>query len=1602
MNSKPSVFKKIVSVILSFAFVLPASLFLIGDSGKAEAMASLPYVEEIKQSGGAFKILEIVPDKSQGSIGYLINDREPCSDWVTKAGQQENRSARMDYINSLFNSLTSSGILGSGDSAPLESKGSYTEKYPWENHDNFSEMPLSHWETVNNVNGTLTPSSNGDYSPHYTYSLADGGSYLQIITGLSTDSAEAEDSYYYNISFEKITGTTSITENSLIYAKTEETPDLSPDIDGTVVPLKCLGLFGAPNFPGINVDTDSYIAKPVGSPKTAQDTEHPYRAYGDEFRAAAAGETGYFKQTLSAYKYVGQGGEYTFKANEGSQNYNLMYNTVFYSGGYANKNWFLRHVFDWQPEKDEAMPQTAFAIRTVTGNEVSADTAAQFDLIILSGGTDGNYNIENDLSSAVSSSIRELCTATSTKKGSPIIIDNRLLDGSLNINTLATNLAGTSTPHVTGNVYCAQYPLVNQSFTTNFDAKLYSANGTPFHPVYKEIQDENLLRRISGVEQLPLEVNPARAVRSVINSAGRRTLDDKNVISVLEIEPSRGKELNKNTVLRWLGYPPNSTEVGVSITSMSTAEFIGKIDDIKEKYDLVYIGSNLEGFKTKDYFGKPIPDYYDDNMDGLIYSNIGDLVISGGESGFSMSGLLDRDYSSNTFSRNGKTYNKIRTGTSSNWYNTSRTFRYSGNDLTKSKMEQLQAFANAGYPVIVANDLMQGIKITNNSSTVGLCRFGFLNIRECIYRPVMEFDSSSFSLTVRLESVSSHYGYTNNAVVTAAAFNLYKRGKNGAPDTLVSSNQVNGTSSIFDLSQCNYNDEYYCTIDVENVRDSIGYEHDINRVFYKEKTETFALSKGLNELHIDNSSHMYEFLQSAVSLPNVMSVKEALADGNAARKYVNIPKPKISFSTVNGKLAYPTEYSRDDNGKVTSLEPKNGSYHLEYRFKIQNRSDPVPTQTQYYCNLFIDGNGDGLYTNGTNGPNELLSDIVIHEWDPVKNRAGAIVKNGELETGVEYYVSRKLPGDMIGLIPWKLEIAVYNGDGSAGKCTSYRNYTHIPVPTDENGVPLSEKIPKIEILQVNTSRSERSFWGVTVASGIDLEAQMREVSSGGYWSEVTKKRYAGIYGKLIADISNDFKITIKTIRANTLDHSSTWVHNGTTYSNINDYLNSFDMVILGFDDCYQELSQESATAVANYIKTGKATLFTHDCTSFFFLPFEDYPTENSGVIGKIPNYVYSSTNIIPSFSMFGYRFNMTIRDAVGLDRYGVTSQKYGLTKKSIPDIPKSGIVSSNAYLTMNESQKNALLEDGYSIAYKPGSGRTETVAETQGLTKGVLMHYYQGAGKPTSDTYSTNFETTSTVSQVNEGKITSYPYNVNTAAFKGSGDTNTMPVAQTHFQYQQLNMNSDDIVVWYCLSGGTFDYLPNDVINSYYLYSRGNVTYSGCGHTTSPINQNEAKLFINTMIASYRTSKSAPEVCFTDSTGMKTLNNYLIPRDETGMLEISGADNNIRSIYFTVNDTNFGEKTLKASFSCADTSLEGITIYNAETREELSAGESLRSGVVYCINFDEVWTKLPSDVKSGIGNGIKFFITVDSTVDGHTKKGTDYVTLRQFSLSPLS
>lgn len=108
--------------------------------------------------------------------------------------------------------------------------------------------------------------------------------------------------------------------------------------------------------------------------------------------------------------------------------------------------------------------------------------------------------------------------------------------------------------------------------------------------------------------------------------------------------------------------------------------------------------------------------------------------------------------------------------------------------------------------------------------------------------------------------------------------------------------------------------------------------------------------------------------------------------------------------------------------------------------------------------------------------------------------------------------------------------------------------------------------------------------------------------------------------------------------------------------------------------------------------------------------------------------------------------------------------------------------------------------------------------------------------------------TSRTTHKVNEGLMTAYPYQLG----------REIGIALTHNQYYTLDLEDPAVIPWYNITGSSRDI--NDSWNHYYTYSKGNITYSGTGHTSNNFPTEEKELFVNTMYRAFLGSNHAPEI----------------------------------------------------------------------------------------------------------------------------------------------
>ena len=931
-----------------------------------------------------------------------------------------------------------------------------------------------------------------------------------------------------------------------------------------------------------------------------------------------------------------------------------------------------------------------------------------------------------------------------------------------------------------------------------------------YSAVLKEIQYENFLAEKNGNTSTKLneEITKASITRYILNWYMHR-VTVKSEITVLDLEPCYDfdADLDK-TIKKFMGMGDTYTGK-INIRKMASAEFIGKIEDLNEQYDMIYLGAKT-GTMNTDESGRT--KYNDSTMDGLIYSHVGDYYDYSGESYNDQHRLQDASLN-----------HKINDN-SEDKNNKATTYRGPGNDMNSTKCKELLQYVQAGYPVVIAD--------------------AFLN------------DAKDAASTKTMDKNSYFYQFVQQ-IVTA--------------------------------------------------KDATTGEY-----LYWQKN-VFAESQLL-----EASSNLEERQRRFCN-------------------YLNLSKLSVDWVTnISGERPYPEElsYGNDkDDPNQTYLSAIDGKYQLQYIFTLDNRVASSVTAS-YDCKLFVDKNSDGRFLgsdaigNNSNNSEELTGINVYIRNGDAWNKVEPINNNGsahyELRTGNIYKVMRQLPDDYVGVIPWKI---VFYDNADPLVRTARSGYTAVKV----QGEP-----KKIRILQLKSDNGNN--WDLahddkfkTYISNLkDWKVQVDSVTV----TELLRDRLH----------INDYNI------------SDTDIEN--CYVKSYEYFQTYDMLILGFGDSYRfgyyyqwyDVTQSQkdghtnlytnqlsgarknlavGRAVRDYIESGRSVLFTHDTTSYINDMNSRRQYNDNGTAESNNNGWY-----------WGYEFNKTIRASVGLDRYGELkeyyqqmvawapndterqhyqkyletlntyqydtlkipntdielNQKEGLTKYTVVRFLRKQLDSLQA----NKSYKGSLFPVNNELLYNAGFKGKYYDA---GWNKASYMlkgdYCLEGASPPALK-----------ATQVNEGQITQYPYLISKDEIKEINQRKSLKVSSTHYQWLQPNMELDrdgdgrsDIVVWYCLSDiydsnvqstNIYSICPNDVVNNYYIYTMGNVTYSGAGHSR-PDEGAEMKLFVNTIIAAYNAGVSAPRISFRDDNGYDMESIYVISDPANNTILKAADQGNIRS-----------------------------------------------------------------------------------------------------------
>ncbi len=1364
-------------------------------------------------------------------------------------------------------------------------------------------------------------------------------------------------------------------------------------------------------------------------------------------------------------------------------------------------------------------------------------------------------------------------------------IDDKFKDGYVYNNSFGFTVNEADTT-VTG----GRQSSVSAAFNKPYDNKRYTDASSGFFDVYEEITHENNVSVTTGGKKFldDTSLDEADVLRYAINYSGRRPNNKKSVINVLDIEPDKWSEITERNTpgtgdgnvhaspdfRRILGngiYNIDNGKDSIRITTMSVAEFIGKTEDIAEKYDMVYIGGEKEKVPSihknlliADDFKSGKSDPYTD----YLYYNIGPEYNIQNEAG---QGMLDTDYTPNG---NGVSHDSAKNNLK---------YRKSGNDLSKSKMKELIKYANLGYPVILGGTLAKNShtfylraasKNGQRAKSVSLSFYDkngslvSIDNKQTVYQ--MEKYSSSDDdnlwyyiatddILSNADGVQATINYDGSKSITSIlkwddhssipnmiagcsdnetkimgetidksgngdSFTVYLWNADGwvAPkiEAVYGYDQSSIKSRDYDMEKVNTNLwkcvipkqadntlSYYSYYDSTKTNTS-GPIRDLNsgNIFIAQQAKgsgtydnsyswsTFDKAGNsdheieINEGIADNTSYMYQALMSVRHNDNLMGYYYAKQNPLKVYYAANLSKPEINFlrfttdddsSNKNGDKSGDTngdgKFSMEDGTPVnyhsgdaelpadklqyTLVKNENSdTFTMKWHLQIVNATEPDVQNDTYTVHLYLDSNGDGLFNE-----DEEINNLTV------TNDTGTISSNGksfensdgsapaktfnlkcDLDTqhAPVYTISRDIPTGVHGVIPWKLMV---ESNGETGFHASETGYSYFR----------SDKKDQIKVLQI------RSDGG----NGADL-------------SNINDQKIKKI---------QDFDITIHTVRPKS---GISGIVNGGKKFNEWKYedLNKYDMIICGFGDSWGDLDNNGANLLARYIDDGRPLMVAHDTASFNNMRW-DLRNQRQYVGGL------SAWN--------SFWFNDILRDKVKLDIYGVSNRysyneagvkvkndgiqiggqkykgkyynnQYGISYYDDPTyLYNSGVVAQGNEIP-NKTILRTIQNAGYRVAYKPGYGvwddstkssttdsklvssKFKSVNNTQGFTNFLIDWVRNKDGNKYG-----GLSTTTQVEQVNKGQLTTYPFDVNTKNFGGTDDklknSNYMTIAQTHFQYYQLNMDADKIVCWYTLANGDqgrYAYSPQDVVNQYYIFSCGNITYTGAGHSNN-MSDDETNLFINTMIAAYRKQQTGASASFmasaagdqklsngttvvlTNKDSMKdyddtsdgktesNLYNYGMFGDTT-MNGSYAIDQRVTSVgggtarvYFRVTDPNIGSSYIGVRFDyegadqggnpkyCTisadkyeqiNNAESGYTIHRADGSDETYDREiGIRSGITYYIDLPESLTNwLNSDKNTDHSVELELKATVYNTDTGNEIKPNGDDNVAKIKLSSMN
>ncbi len=691
-------------------------------------------------------------------------------------------------------------------------------------------------------------------------------------------------------------------------------------------------------------------------------------------------------------------------------------------------------------------------------------------------------------------------------------------------------------------------------------------------------------------------------------------------------------------------------------------------------------------------------------------------------------------------------------------------------------------------------------------------------------------------------------------------------------------------------------------------------------------------------------------------------VKEELQANKVKEEMIADTVSATFTDTADNKPGIPTEYNSESGINYNTQTDNAGNTILSYHF-VLNGNDKSTYGINLYTDSNGNGIFEGCInhenewnSNGVaSGDSERASSLVIFdEKDKVyinysreKNEDGTFTDNYALQNDHPYLVYKIMPPSDVGMVPWKLEI-YKQGKGNQSVRFSKEGYTRIK--------PSSGKKTTIHVLQMNPSLEMNVDYYKNDES-INFANNKLYTLDGYDVSKDPLENYKTITNN---DMSSFYNIEDFDIKVDYMTNTYWSYVYGENRRDWNSDLMNYDMLIIGFKDSASFTNNvKFIDGFEKFREKEKSIILSHDLVSDTTVDgimderhskLALYPAEESVVLqsdvkyylreisGQMRKY-YNAASDSNDYSYMNYYSNGRPLSFEPSDYFKIFTS----VEESFND---PGTWNNVEVLKPNEGDSVTPIYDKYVYTYGVFNdnkyvenniyGYTYTIQKTKkpirdyyaanpnkpaniimdNSNRAMLYYNYINYDRDNSPNYGDRVDrylpskyaerknltwrnpaNTTKVTAVNEGQITKYPYEI----------PDTLDVATTHTQNYQLDLeydNEGDVLVWYDLTGGTsnmYSAREKDSRNHYYIYTKGNITYTGVGDGEA-LTDMEKKLFVNTMVASYRSSASDPYITITNQDAVrngKTTTIYLEDRGDGG--------NNI-DINYRINDDTSNSK----------------------------------------------------------------------------------------------